>query len=66
MTLRAARINKGYTLKKAAELIGVNPDTLSRWERCESYPTVPQIVAIEKVYEISYNMINFLCQENTV
>ncbi|MGO5338101.1 helix-turn-helix domain-containing protein [Bilifractor sp. LCP19S3_H10] len=65
MTLRAARVNKGYTLKQAAELIGVNPDTIGRWEKGESYPNVPQIKAIEKAYGITYNQINFLCPNIT-
>ena len=66
MNLKAARVNCGYTLKEAAHLIGVNPDTLGRWERGETFPHVPQIKRIETVYKISYNEINFLCNENTV
>ena len=33
MTLKAARINKDLTQKKAANLIGVNVSTLSKWEK---------------------------------
>ena len=39
MTLKAARVNKELTQKKAADLIGVNVSTLSKWEKGKSYPT---------------------------
>lgn len=33
ISLKAARINAGLTLLKAAKTIGVGKDTLIRWER---------------------------------
>lgn len=33
ITWRAARVNRGYTLKKAAELSGKNIDTIMRYEK---------------------------------
>lgn len=32
MTLKAARVNAGYSVREAAALANVNKDTLSRWE----------------------------------
>lgn len=60
LTLRAIRINKGWSLEEASVKIGVSKDTLSNWERGETYPNVPQIKRIETVYNIPYNNINFL------
>lgn len=60
LTLRAIRINKGWSLEEASIKIGVSKDTLSNWERGETYPNVPQIKRIEEVYNIPYNSINFL------
>lgn len=60
ITLKAARMNKGYDQEKAAKLIGISPDTLSNYERGKTFPDVPIIKKIEEVYEIKYDDINFL------
>lgn len=60
MTLKAARINMGFTQAQAAEKIGVTVDTLSNYERGKSYPDVPIIKRIEEVYETSYSDLIFL------
>lgn len=57
MTLKAARINKGLTQKEAAKEIGIRVDTLSNYERGNTYPDIPILKNIEKVYEIGYNDI---------
>lgn len=59
-TLKALRAIKGYTQEEASKLIGISPDTLSNYERGKSYPDVPVIKSIEKVYDVSYNDIIFL------
>lgn len=63
LTLRAIRVNKGWSLDEASVKIGVSKDTLSNWERGETYPNVPQIKRIEEVYSIPYNIINFLLND---
>lgn len=60
MTLKALRVNAGYTQIEAAKALGVTPETLSNWERAKSFPTVPQIKEIEKLYSTSYADIQFL------
>ena len=60
ITLKAARMNKGYDQGKAAKLIGISPDTLSNYERGKTFPDVPIIKKIEEVYEIRYDDIKFL------
>lgn len=60
MTLKALRVNAGYTQIEAAKVLGVTPETLSNWERAKSFPTVPQIKEIEKLYSTSYADIQFL------
>jgi transcriptional regulator with XRE-family HTH domain len=57
ITLKAARINKGFTQKEAAKKIGIRVDTLSNYERGNTYPDIPILKKIEKVYEIGYNDI---------
>ena len=60
MTLKMARELHGFTQEKAANLIGVNTDTLGNYERGKSYPDIPILRRIEEVYGISYEQIIFL------
>lgn len=60
MTLKAARVNKGYNQQEAADLIGVSRTTLQAWETYKSYPTVAQLPRIEAAYGIKYDDIIFL------
>lgn len=64
ITLRAARVNKGYNQKEAAKLIGVSENVISNWERYVSFPNVRHIKRIEEVYGVSYNDIDFLPKDN--
>ena len=59
ISLRSARVNKGYTQKEAAGRIGISEETLSRYERGRTYPSVEVIKRMEEVYGISYNEIRF-------
>jgi len=64
ITLKAARVNKGYTQREAAVLIDVTEDTISNWERGKSFPNVPQLKKIEEVYGVTYNDLIFLHENN--
>ena len=60
LTLKALRINKGLDQKTAAEILGIAPETISKWEQGKTFPNVPQITKIEELYSVSYSDINFL------
>ena len=60
LSLKALRVNKGMDQREAAKLLGITPETLSRWESGKSFPNVPQITKIENLYSVSYADINFL------
>lgn len=64
ITLKAARVNKGYTQEMAAAKIGVTKYTISNWECEKSYPDVMHIKIIEHVYGVSYNDLIFLPDKN--
>ena len=64
ITLRAARVNKSLTQKEAAILLGISVDSLWNYENGRSYPNVPVIKKMEEVYEISYNNLIFLPNDN--
>lgn len=59
LTLKALRINKGYTQEKAAELIGISVETLAKYEKGITYPDIPVLKKIEKTYDTKYDNINF-------
>ena len=59
MSLKAARINKNLTQREAALLIGVSVPTIANYENGASFPDVPVIMKIEKVYGLPYSEINF-------
>lgn len=60
ITLKAARVNKKLTQEQAAKLIGISVFTLINYESGKSFPDVPIIKQIEKVYDIPYHKLNFL------
>ena len=59
VTLEAARRNKKYTQKKAADLVGVSVSTIKNWEKGRTHPTQKKIEKLCEVYEVSYDTIFF-------
>ena len=59
ITLRAARVNAGLTIADAAKKIGVNADTLSRWEQGITSPSVIHLKPIKRAYKTRYDNIDF-------
>lgn len=66
LTLKALRVNKGYTQEKAASLIGISVETLAKYEKGLTYPDIPILKNIEEVYETKYDNIDFSCKPKTV
>lgn len=66
ITLKAARVNKGLTQKEAAKALGISVDTLGQYERGNTYPDVPCIKKMELLYGVTYNDMDFSCNEITV
>lgn len=64
ITLKAARVNAGFTQQEAAERLGVAKDTIRNWEKGATYPDVPQLKKIELEYKIKYSDIIFLNSSN--
>ncbi|HHC7407494.1 TPA: helix-turn-helix transcriptional regulator [Staphylococcus aureus] len=59
LLLRAARINKGMSQKKAASLLGVHYQTLASWEKDSSDLSRSKMLLLEKVYGIPLKYIFF-------
>ena len=62
MTLKALRVNVDMDQKSAAKALGITPETLGSWEQGKTFPNVKQITLIEKLYNTSYNDVNFLLE----
>lgn len=59
LTLSAARVNSGYTIKEASSLIGVHCQTLSSWERDSSRLTVKEADALSELYHVNMDELFF-------
>lgn len=60
VTLKAARMNKGFTQDEAANYLGIKKDTLSNYERGKTYPNIPVLRKMERLYGIAYDNLIFL------
>lgn len=60
LTLKALRVNKSLTQEEAAKAIGVSKYTWSNYEQGKTFPDVPTIETIEKVFDVTYSDIIFL------
>lgn len=59
ISLRAARVNAGYSQKKAAEILGISNKTLCSWENGKTFPDQPMIEKLCSLYGVSYDQIDF-------
>ena len=59
ISLEAARVNAGLTLKQASALIGVSVATLHKWEKDSSSVKVSNVNKIEQVYQYPSEYIFF-------
>lgn len=60
VTLKGLRAMKNWTQKETAKQVGVSVDTWANYEKGKTFPDVPIIKKIEKVFDVSYNDIIFL------
>lgn len=59
MSLKAARINAGYTQKEAAKLLAISNKTLGNWENGISLPNAAAINRICALYNVTYDNLIF-------
>lgn len=60
ISIRAARVNAGFSQKEAADRLGVCNKTLGNWEKGVTFPPADKILAICGLYGVSYDHLNFL------
>lgn len=61
ITLKAARVNCGMTVKEASKSLGVSERTLLHWENIDSgrLPTVAKINKICELYNVQFDDLRF-------
>ena len=55
--LRKYRILKNLTQEDVAEYLGITPQSVSKWERGESYPDITLLPALANVFETSIDLL---------
>jgi len=59
ITLKAARVNAGFTQAEVAEKLGVAVSTVRNWETGATFPKQPAIEKMCDLYGVSYDNIRF-------
>lgn len=60
ITLKAARVNAGYSQKEAAQILNISNKTLCNWENGKTFPDQPMIEKLCALYGVTYDMIIFV------
>lgn len=64
ITLKAARVNAGFTQKQAAKELKVSNKTLNNWENGKSIPKADKIEPICNLYRVNYDDVIFFNPNN--
>jgi len=55
--LKKYRILKELTQEDVAEFLGITPQSVSKWERAESYPDITLLPALANIFETSVDLL---------
>ena len=55
--LKKMRIIKNFTQEDIAEFLGITPQSISKWERGESYPDITFLPALANIFETSIDVL---------
>lgn len=56
-TLKSLRKGKDFTQEEAAELLNVSPQSVSKWERGDTYPDITLLPALANLYKVSVDAL---------
>ena len=59
LTLKAARVNRGLSVKEVADSVGVTEDTIYRYEAGKSSPKISVVVKMVDLYGVTISDIDF-------
>ncbi len=55
--IKKYRILKNYTQEDVADYLGITPQSVSKWERGESYPDITLLPALANIFETSIDIL---------
>ena len=55
--LKALRKSKEWTQEEMAEVVGVSPQSISKWERGDTYPDITLLPALANLFKVSVDTI---------
>lgn len=59
ISLKAARVNAGFSQRDVADKLKVSNKTICKWENGETFPSAEKIILLCELYEVPYDNINF-------
>ena len=59
ISLKAARVNAGFSQREVADKLKVSNKTICKWENGETFPSVEKITLLCELYGVPYDNINF-------
>lgn len=65
ITLKAARVNAGYTQDQVCTHIGCTKATLVNWEAGNTSPTVDKAIELAELYKLPLESIDF-CRKSSM
>ncbi|UJS28453.1 helix-turn-helix transcriptional regulator [Macrococcoides canis] len=63
-TLKMLRAKYDLTQAQAGKRVGVSGDVWHNWEKAKTFPNIPQLKRIEEEFDVTYNDIIFLVNDN--
>ncbi|MCO4348503.1 helix-turn-helix transcriptional regulator [Staphylococcus agnetis] len=63
-TLKMLRAKYDLTQAQAGAKVGFSADVWHNWEKAKTFPNIPQLQKIEKEFNVTYNDIIFLTNNN--
>lgn len=63
-TLKMLRAKYDLTQAEAGKRVGVSGDVWHNWEKAKTFPNIPQLKKIEQEFNVTYNDIIFLVNNN--
>lgn len=66
ITLRALRVNAGFTIEKASKELGISTVTLRSYETNKTIPTVKMMNKMLKLYNAKFSNLDDLTEDNNL
>lgn len=63
-TLKMLRAKYDLTQAQAGKKVGVSANVWHNWEKAKTFPNIPQLQKIEEEFNVTYNDIIFLTNNN--